>query len=126
MSTLTSLFVLLILFQVKHFIADGPLQTKRMVDEKSIYGAVPGLLHAAIHGVLTGVVIMLVIHGVVFAALLAALDFVVHYHVDYAKENVVKYFGWTPAQGPFWWALSADQMLHHLTYIGLSALAVAP
>lgn len=125
MSSLTQLFLLLIFFQVKHFIADGPLQTKRMVDEKGRYGATLGLVHSGLHAVGTFIVVFLVMHASLWAVLLAAIDFAIHYHVDYAKERMVRYFNWTPANGPFWWAIMGDQMLHHLTYIGLSAAAVA-
>ncbi|MBG1231283.1 DUF3307 domain-containing protein [Aestuariivirga litoralis] len=125
MTALNQLFLLLILFQFKHFVADGPLQTKAMVDEKSRYGATLGIVHAGIHGILTIVVVMLVLHGWVWAVVLGLIDFAIHYHVDYVKERLVKYWGFTPADGPFWWALSADQMMHHLTYIGLAALAAA-
>jgi hypothetical protein len=55
---------------------------------------------------------------------LALVDFVVHYHVDYSKENIVKKMRWTVKDGPFWWALSADQMLHQFTYLALAYLAL--
>ena len=125
MSSLTQLFLLLILFQVKHFIADGPLQTKAMVDEKGRYGAPLGLLHAALHCIGTFAVIAYVTHYFLWAVFLAAVDFAIHYHVDYLKERTVRYFGWTTNNGPFWWSIMADQMLHQLTYIGLAAAAVA-
>jgi hypothetical protein len=32
------ILLLLVLFQVKHALADGPLQTVRMVREKGVYG----------------------------------------------------------------------------------------
>jgi Protein of unknown function (DUF3307) len=117
--TLT-LLVLLAGFQVKHFICDGPLQSKAMVDAKSIYGAKLGLVHAAVHGIGTYVVLAFVTP---LAAVLAIADFVIHYHIDFSKENIVKAQGWTVKDGPFWWALSADQMLHQLTYLGLLAFA---
>ena len=117
--------VLLGLFQVKHFICDGPLQSKSMVEEKSHYGAPVGVLHSLIHGVGTLVVLCAFFGFSILAIGLAALDFAIHYHVDFTKENVVRVMGWTPANGPFWWAMSFDQMLHHLTYLGLTAIALA-
>ena len=122
---ISSVLLLLAAFQVKHFICDGPLQTKAMVDQKSHYGAPIGVLHSVIHGI--GTLIVLVaffgFSAVVFG--LAVLDFAIHYHVDFTKENVVRMMGWTPSQGPFWWAMSFDQMLHHLTYLGLAAIALS-
>jgi hypothetical protein len=115
------LLLLLVGLQIKHFICDGPLQTKSMVDAKSIYGAKLGLVHAGLHGIGTYMVFALVSP---LAGVLAAADFVVHYHFDFTKENIVKRQGWTFKDAPFWWALSADQMLHQLTYLALVAYAL--
>jgi hypothetical protein len=112
--------------QVKHFICDGPLQTRAMVEAKGHYGRYLGLLHASIHGAGT----MLVLAGFGFAAstmlLLGLVDFAIHYHVDFTKENVVRRAGWTPLQAPFWWALSADQTAHQLTYLLITFVALKP
>jgi hypothetical protein len=116
--------VLLAGFQLKHFICDGPLQTLRMVLDKSHYGRPLGVLHAAIHGV--GTLIVLLVAGTGSAIILALADFVIHYHIDFTKENVVKRMGWNTSNGPFWWALSADQGLHQLTYLGLVWFALKP
>lgn len=108
---------------VKHVICDGPLQTLGMVKAKRHYGRPLGLSHAAIH--LAGTLVVCLLFGVrpELAALLALADGVVHYHVDFAKENLVKAMGWTVNDGPFWWTLTADQGLHQATYLILSYLA---
>ena len=112
--------------QVKHFICDGPLQTRAMVEAKGHYGRPLGLLHSFVHTVGT----VLVLTGFGFAAplvlLLGLLDFVIHYHVDFTKENVVRKAGWNPTQAYFWWALSADQMAHQLTYLLIAYIALKP
>ena len=122
--TNTAVLFLILLLQTKHFICDGPLQTKAMVDGKSIYGNRLGLLHAGIHGL--GSLAALAWFGLdwkmVFA--LAAADMVVHYHIDFTKENIVKIYGWATTAREFWWALAADQFLHHLTYLALTAIIV--
>ena len=109
--------------QVKHFICDGPLQSKAMVDEKRRYGARLGLAHAGIHGLGTLAVMVMFIGLVPLAFVLALLDAAVHYHVDFTKENVVRKMGWTVVQGTFWWAMSFDQMLHQWTYLALAVIA---
>ena len=110
--------------QVKHFICDGPLQTLAMVEAKGHYGWPLGLLHSIIHAVGTA----LVLTGFGFAALtvllLSLLDFAIHYHVDFIKENMVRKAGWTPSQAYFWWALSADQTAHQLTYLLITYIAL--
>lgn len=124
--SLEQILLLVAALQVKHFICDGPLQTRAMVEAKGHYGQPLGLLHALIHGVGTA----LVLTGFGFAApmalLLGLLDLAIHYHVDFTKENVVRKAGWTPAQGPFWWALSADQTAHQLTYLLILYILLKP
>ena len=119
-----AVLLLILLLQIKHFICDGLLQTKAMVDGKSIYGNRLGLLHAGIHGL--GSLAAFAWFGLdwkmVFA--LAIADMVVHYHIDFTKENIVKINGWTTTAREFWWALAADQFLHHLTYLALTAIIV--
>lgn len=124
--SLTQILLLLVFLQLKHFIFDGPLQTLAMVKAKSIYGKPLGLLHAAGHG--AGSFLVLLVFGIdlQFAAALAALDSVAHYHIDFIKENLVHKMGWNTDDGPFWWALTADQALHHMTYVGLVYLAFTP
>jgi Protein of unknown function (DUF3307) len=121
-SDATQIFLLLILFQVKHFVCDGPLQTGAMVREKGLYGRVLGIVHAGIHG--AGTLGILLLFGIapLLALKLALLDFVIHYHVDFTKEQFVRRAGWTTTIPQFWWALSADQMMHQLTYLLLTWL----
>ena len=123
--TNNALLFLILLLQIKHFICDGPLQTKAMVDGKSIYGNRLGLLHAGIHGL--GTIVALAWFGLdwklVFA--LAFADMALHYHIDFTKENIVRIKGWTIAVREFWWALAADQFLHHLTYLAIAAIIVS-
>lgn len=120
----TQIFLLLVLFQAKHFICDGPLQTGNMVRDKGHYGRPLGILHAAIHGAGTLCTLLIAGLGPVLAVKLALLDFVIHYHVDFSKERIVRSVGWTTAQAQFWWSLSADQMLHQLTYLLLTYIAL--
>lgn len=122
--TIQSLLILLMLFQAKHFICDGPLQTSAMVRDKGYYGRWLGLRHAATHGAGTLVVFLIGSIAPAWALGLAFVDFAIHYHVDFSKEQIVRRAGWTTANPQFWWSLSADQMLHQLTYIALSAVAL--
>lgn len=108
---------------VKHVICDGPLQTLAMVKAKRHYGRPLGLVHAAIQMAGTFLIGLLFGLGPQTAVLLALLDGALHYHIDFAKENLVGLKSWTPADGPFWWAMTTDQALHHLTYLLLTYLA---
>jgi hypothetical protein len=123
-SDLIPVLALIASLQTKHFMCDGPLQTHAMVISKSIYGQGLGVLHSAIHGLGTLLVMFAFQYSPTTAFGLALADVLIHYHVDFTKENIVKGFGWTTHNAKFWWALSADQALHQLTYLGLTYVAI--
>lgn len=105
---------------VKHAIADFILQTDQIFRQKGSYGAPGGLWHALIHILLTAPVFLLFPGGgPALAAVLLAGEFVVHYHIDWTKEQIVRREGWTPKDKYFWWALGIDQLLHGLTYVAI-------
>jgi hypothetical protein len=113
------------LLQLKHVLADGPLQTSDMVVKKAVYGDFKGIAHALVH--LAGTFIVFAAFAVPWglAAALAGLDGVLHYHIDFAKQWLVRRQGWTPQDPTFWWTLTADQGLHNLTYILMVAVVAA-
>jgi uncharacterized membrane protein HdeD (DUF308 family) len=105
---------------VKHAVADFILQTDLIFRQKGKYGAPGGLLHAFIHILLTAPVFWLFPGGGLgLAATLLAAEFLVHYHIDWTKEQIVRLEGWTPKDNRFWWAIGIDQLLHGLTYVAI-------
>lgn len=113
------LFVLLLL--VKHFIADFPLQTAYMLRKVQPTGwKLPLLCHVLVHGALTGAV-SLVFVSVTHALLFALLDAAVHFAVDTWKARFTHY---QISQKGFWVSLGADQLFHHMTYVGIVALSL--
>lgn len=103
------------LLQIKHFIADFMLQTHQMVLEKGTYGAKHGIYHSLIQAAGT-LLIFGYIHPML-GVITAFVDFVIHYNVDWAKMNINKKYGYTPADPKFWFWLGLDQLAHQLTYI---------
>jgi hypothetical protein len=58
--------------------------------------------------------LMIVGIGVWIAVFMAFIDFVLHYHIDWAKMN----WGNRDMQNPKFWAhLGLDQLAHYLTYL---------
>ena len=110
-------FILLVVFQVKHFIADFPLQREYMLRKVSPRWdfILPLGMHAAVHGFLTLAVCLVVNPSLWW---LAGADFIIHFIVDRLKSGP-RYFGRfnDKTKAGFWNALGADQMLHHLTHI---------
>jgi hypothetical protein len=123
---MTTVILLLTLFGIKHFICDFLLQYPHMVAQKGTYGARGGLEHAAIHALGTFIVLVIVLPWGPFthfaAVVLGLFDGVVHYHVDWLKQQLNR--GLTTADRMFWVWFGADQSLHYLTYIAIIGVIV--
>lgn len=113
----TTVFLLLVLFGIKHFIADFAMQYDYMIRDKGIYGAAGGLHHAATHASWTFLILVSFIHDPNDLLLLPLVDGILHYHIDWAKQQLNR--GLTSADRMFWVWLGADQALHYLTYVGI-------
>lgn len=101
----------------KHFICDFPLQTHYQYMNKGYYGHLGGILHASIHAVGTLCVFYFFV-PLKMAILFAIIDGLVHYHIDWSKANLNRYFQLTPDNGHGYWVLFGfDQWLHQMTYI---------
>jgi len=117
--TLDTVLMAIAYLMVKHALADFVLQTESQRREKGIYGAPGGVIHAATHVLLTAPVFLILPGpGATMMALLIG-EFVLHYHIDYTKEQVVRRHGWTSHDTPFWWAIGIDQLAHGLTYVAI-------
>jgi hypothetical protein len=113
---MTELFIILGLLFVKHFIVDFYLQTNEHVANKGLYGVWKGIEHSLQHGIATAVILVFFVSWP-FAILLAIADFVIHYHVDWAKININRSRHLTPSDQQFWFWLGLDQLAHSLTYV---------
>jgi hypothetical protein len=121
--TVIEILILLALFQIKHFLADYPLQNRQMVTEKGSYGKRGGVYHSLIHSVTTLVALGVFdyfVHAIDFglAVAISLSEFVIHYHIDWSKMQMSRRFS-TEDKG-FWNWIGFDQLLHHATYIGFA------
>ena len=117
------LHVLLVGFAIKHFLADFVLQTAWMVREKGVYGRPGGLVHAGWHAVLSLILLLACEVPAGLTLALVGAEWVIHYHIDYAKESFSRRIRKTPADHGFWITLGFDQMLHQLTYAAMIVAA---
>jgi hypothetical protein len=112
---LEATFILLIIFQVKHFIADFPLQREYMLRKFSPGWdfVLPLTTHCLVHGVLTLAVTMVFNPRLWW---LAPADFAIHFVMDRIKSSP-RYLGRFNdlTRSGYWIALGFDQMVHHLT-----------
>lgn len=108
-------FLLLLIFQVKHFLADYPLQTTWMLGkfrpDWSFFW--PLTLHCLVHTWFTAVIVTAIDPTKWW---LAIVDFVIHFVMDRIKAGP-KYLGrYNVKEKQFWWSLGLDQSVHHLTH----------
>ena len=108
----------ILLFMVKHFICDFPLQASPyMYKNKGTYMHMGGLLHAWIHAVGTCTILSIIGVPTVLYSMCVLIDFIAHYHIDYFKVKVGKIYGLKPDNSEWFWVLLGfDQLLHFLTY----------
>jgi hypothetical protein len=132
---LTYLFVLLVAYQVKHFVADFPLQTEYMLGKFKEYGwQRPLLAHVAVHA--AGTFLITCWFGWVNASMFAVIDAACHFTIDRIKADRKLLGRFKPLTADtyvlatddqrrgnrfFWYALGGDQALHHLTHYGIVA-----
>lgn len=114
-ATVEVIFVLLVVFELKHFIGDFPLQREYML-KKTVPGwgfVVPLAVHCAVHAGLTLGIVLTVAPQLWWLAL---VDFVVHFLMDRFKSGP-NYLGryTDKAKSSYWNAFGFDQMVHHLT-----------
>lgn len=144
MSNVAWVFVLLVVFQCKHWLADYPLQRRWMLGKfRSDWGFVfPLLAHVAVHGFMTFWISAIALSALrsdfwnpqPVALLLAFFDMTIHFVMDRIKASP-KYLGRyktltaetaktaTDAQwrsnDRFWWSMGFDQSIHHLTHYAI-------
>lgn len=116
METVFIVFGLLILFQIKHFVADYPLQTRYMLGKFKEHGWIkPLAAHCGVHAGFTfAIAFAFVDFGL--SLFVALLDFVIHFTMDRIKASPKLLGRFTAIDPKFWWALGFDQMIHHLTH----------
>lgn len=119
-----SICAILVILQIKHFVCDYTLQNSYQLLNKGTYMHPGGVLHAGLHALFTMAAFLVVLPTLTLGLGIVVGEFLVHYHIDWTKEQVIRYAGWTPAQTQFWWAIGFDQLLHQLTYIAIAALLV--
>ncbi|MEM7647098.1 MAG: DUF3307 domain-containing protein, partial [Pseudomonadota bacterium] len=110
---LDMIFCLLVIFQIKHYIADFPMQREYML-RKTKAGwdfLLPLTLHCLVHGVGTLIVVLFFAPQLWWLCL---LDFVVHFVIDRIKSGP-RYLGRYNdlSRSGFWNILGLDQMAHH-------------
>ena len=135
-----SIWFWLVIFQLKHFLADYPLQGRYMLGKfrPGWDFALPLASHCGVHALFTLGIALFINPSLWW---LAGVDFVVHFLMDRLKAGPRWMGRWkslTPHEHQFsllsddalgrsrirgntlfWWALGFDQMVHHCTHYGI-------
>ena len=91
---------------------------------KGTYGHLGGVQHAAKNAIGTALCFLPFV-GLGLVIVVMILDFIVHYHLDWAKMNINRIKGWGPlTHEEFWMLTGFDQFLHQITYVALVALTL--
>jgi len=124
-SLINAILLAFIMLAVKHTIADYFLQTSYQYLNKGTYGHPGGIIHAGFHGLLT-LPVFLILPPSSIALVIAIIvgEFVVHYHLDWSKEQLVKRYMLTHADAWFWHLFGLDQLGHTLTYVAIITILV--
>ena len=123
---LMAFFLFLVAFQLKHYVADFPLQTRYMLAKFDERGwVIPLASHCSVHAFLTG--LLLVSTGFVppwLILVLMTFDFTVHFIMDRVKASPKMLGRYDIKDRRFWWALGLDQMVHHLTHYAIVYIVI--
>jgi hypothetical protein len=124
-AAIIAVLLVFVVLQTKHFICDYPLQTLWMLKNKGTYGHPGGIVHSGIHALATITSFLVLTPTLLVGAGIVIGEFLLHYHIDWSKEQIIRRRGVVATDREFWWAIGFDQLLHHLTYIAIAAVLIA-
>jgi hypothetical protein len=113
--------LLLTMLEVKHLLFDFVFQSLYHVRNKGTYGHPGGLAHSGLHVLGTSAALALVAPRLSLAVAILAGEFVIHYHVDWGKEQIMRRRDGVH-DAFFWRMMGLDQFLHQLTYVAIVAI----
>ncbi len=116
-----SILLLFAALQVKHLFADFFLQNAKMIVGRERYWHMGRAQHAGIHVVFSALIFLVFGASISFVFWIALVEFLIHFHIDWAKAKYSVSRQLTPDQPHYWYAMGTDQALHHMTYIAMVA-----
>ncbi len=112
-----TILLLFCLLQIKHMFADFFMQTPRMLSGRGAYLHMGRVQHAGVHAILSIPVFLIVGTSVGLIAAVIVAEWLVHFHLDWAKARFSEARSLNPGQARYWQAFGVDQALHQLTYV---------
>src|SRR5690349_13967107 len=90
------------LLETKHLVADFFLQSAYQLAHKKTYGHPGGLLHAAIQACGSSPVFLLIAPTPMVGVSLIVGEFLLHYHIDWTREQLGYRWKLYPAGSAYW------------------------
>jgi hypothetical protein len=112
----------LAVLQVKHLICDFILQTPYQFLNKGKYAHPGGFIHAGLHALGSVIPVLLLTDAAWFVAAIVGVEFMVHYHVDWLKEQINHRLRISYDSALYWTVFGADQFIHQITYLVMVAV----
>ena len=108
--------------EIKHFIFDYVLQTPFQFRNKGTYGHPGGILHSGLQALGTIPAFFILPPGWLLGVIIVIGEFLVHYHVDWTKEQTLRRMSLTTTDAWYWRFYGTDQLAHQLTYVVIAGL----
>jgi hypothetical protein len=118
----TAVILVMTVLQVKHFVFDYLLQTPFQFRNKGTYGHFGGVLHSGMQALGTVAAFFVIAPGWALGGAIVIGEFIVHYHVDWSKEQTLRRMKLTTTDAWYWRIYGTDQLAHQLTYVVITAL----
>jgi len=118
--------VVFFLLIIKHFICDYALQGRfKQTHDKHLLTSRKGHLHALDHALGTALVFLFASSWAfaqgqtifITIILFGVLDHILHFFIDWLKNNFVRANNWNKESRQFWILSAIDQCLHATTYL---------
>ncbi|MBV1895895.1 MAG: DUF3307 domain-containing protein [Rhodobacteraceae bacterium] len=115
----TTVLILMALLLVKHMFADYFMQTPKMLSGRGQYWHMGRAQHVSVHSIGSIIVFVLVGAPTLFILAVCIAEWVIHFHIDWAKAKHSDSKCLSPTDAGFWRAFGMDQTLHGLTYVAM-------
>lgn len=108
---------LFLALMIKHYIADLGMQQSIPGSPKHEW--LCGHLHYFHHGV-TAFFACAFFVSIPVAFAIAFIDYIVHWHIDFAKHHLNRAIGAAPRTTAWWWTMVLDQIAHTFFYYSVA------
>jgi hypothetical protein len=125
MHMVTVTIAMLLIFQVKHFVADYLLQPAWVLKGKGNFRRPGGYVHAGVHALASLPAFFIAGLGFTEIAAFVLVEFIIHFAIDHTKAWLSRDSKSGPNTRAFWAMHGADQLMHQFTYAGLIYAALS-